>query len=84
MVYVGRIHCIAWRGDGEMFAVSSGTMPAHLVLYNHKGDPTYLVGKYARNYFNFSPNGVLMAACGFSDLGGKIDIWDINRFKVVG
>lgn len=82
--YFGRIHSISWRPDGEMYGVITGSSPANITLYQSKGEPFHLLAQSDKNYLSWSPNSIFLAVGGFDDRNGEIEVWDINRFKVVG
>jgi len=74
---VGPIHAVAWNPEGSKFVVISGNLPARTIFYNEKGDPEITLGLNRRNTLSWSPTGRYLAVCGFGNLNGDVDIWDI-------
>jgi len=81
---VGPIHALAWAPNGAKFVVTSGNMPARTIFYNDKGDPEITLGVNRRNVLSWSPNGRFLAVCGFGNLNGDVDIWDITTKAKIG
>lgn len=80
---IGPIHSLTWAPSAAQFAVISGIMPASIIFYNDKGDPDFTLGQNRRNSLFWSPNGKYLAVCGFGNLNGDIDIWNMLEKKKV-
>ena len=79
----GPIYAIEWNPCRDEFIVVYGTSPAKATLYNNKGDAIYDFGTGSRNELYFNPHGNLIAICGFGNLRGCIEIWNLNTSNKV-
>jgi len=81
---IGPIHALTWSPDGKQFVCTSGIMPARTIFYNDKGDPDFQLGQNRRNTLEWSPNNKYLAVCGFGNLNGDVDIWDLSTKTKAG
>ena len=82
----GPVQDVAWCPDDtkNLFIVVSGTQPAQACLYNGKCEQMFLFGESPKNTVSWSPSGRFVALCGFGNLAGQCDFWDMNKKKRMG
>ena len=84
----GNIHDVAWAPNGKLFAVVSGYMPAMTAVYEMQPNGHAVLraslGPLARNVVRFSPDSRLLFVGGFGNLAGDMDLFDTDKFAVVG
>lgn len=79
----GPIYDSKWSPDSNFFCVVFGFMPSKAALFNLKCDPIFTFKQAPRNECIFNPHGNLLALCGFGNLRGTIEVWDMaNRRQV--
>eukprot|EP00632_Arachnochrysis_sp_CCMP2950_P000229 CAMPEP_0185719568 /NCGR_PEP_ID=MMETSP1164-20130828/49000_1 /TAXON_ID=1104430 /ORGANISM="Chrysoreinhardia sp, Strain CCMP2950" /LENGTH=532 /DNA_ID=CAMNT_0028387229 /DNA_START=80 /DNA_END=1675 /DNA_ORIENTATION=+ len=66
---------------GREFIVIAGTTPAAAALYDLEARPLYSFGAAHRNVVSWSPHGRFLALCGFGNLAGDVDFWDVKKKK---
>ena len=82
--YQGNIHDWQLIPKSKQALVISGKMPARSVVYNFKGNPTYLLEHNFRNYIAPSPNHTVLALCGFGQLSGEIMLFSLKKNSQIG
>ncbi len=82
--YKGGIHDVKFDLSEQKFAVISGTMPSFTALYDSNGKPYQLLTNDYRNQLFFAPNKAFVAIVAFGSLAGDIEIWDYNKFEMIG
>lgn len=66
------------------FIAISGFMPAGSVLYDNLCTPKFEFGRHHRNTIKWSPLSRFVSLCGFGNLPGDMEIWDVYSLKQVG
>ncbi|XP_074099510.1 eukaryotic translation initiation factor 2A [Cotesia typhae] len=79
----GPIHELSWSPKGNEFAVIYGFMPSKATLFNLKCDPVFEFGKKHRNSIYYNPHGNILLLGGFGNLRGGIELWDMNKRKLI-
>ena len=74
----GPIYTVEWNPCKDEFIAIYGTMPAKATLFNSKSEPIYDFGTGPRNEVYFSPHGNIVAICGFGNLRGRLEIWNLS------
>lgn len=82
--YQGSIHDWQLIPKSGQAMVISGKMPARAVIYNFKGNPTYLLEHNFRNVIAPSPNHTVLALCGFGQLSGEVALFSLKKNNLVG
>ncbi len=59
-------------------------MPASTLLFGSDCKPKFIFGKNHRNKILFNPFPKYLLLAGFGNLGGDIEIWDMDRLKAIG
>ena len=59
-------------------------MPATTLLFENNCKPKFIFGKNHRNLILFSPFPKYLLLAGFGNLGGDMEIWDMDRLKSIG
>ena len=59
-------------------------MPATSVLFGADRKPVFIFGKNHRNKILFNPFPKYLLLGGFGNLGGDIELWDIEKLKSIG
>ena len=80
----GPTHDFAWSPDGEFFIVIAGNTPPGATLYNKTGVAVFSFGAAAHNTVKISPNGKVVALCGFGNMAGNLWFWDIAKQQLLG
>lgn len=82
----GPVYDVKWSPDPlrPFFIVLSGMMPSQACLYNAKCEQLFLFGEAHRNTVTWSPSGRFVGLCGFGNLAGDMDFWDVNKKKKMG
>jgi hypothetical protein len=86
----GRVTAVAFSASGDHFAVASGSVgtPGEVVLYKTasdalpKGEPLHRLAAHKDTVYAlaFSPDGKLLATCGYDRL---VKLWDVSSGKLV-
>merc|ERR1711976_949930 len=81
----GPVYDVAWQPNREAFCVIYGFMPSQATIFSSpKLDKLQTFTDISKNQCLFSPgNTGLLALCGFGNLGGKIDVWQMETKKKV-
>lgn len=66
------------------FIVICGFMPATSVLFGADCKAKFIFGKNHRNFIKFNPFPKYLLLAGFGNLGGDMEIWDMDRLKSLG
>ena len=82
--YNGQLYNIAWNPRGDSFALVSGAMPAHTVIYSAAGEPQLVVERSYKNSVFWSPNGDFLTIAGFGNLNGEISVWNVPKKSRLG
>ena len=80
----GEIHSLMWRPNTKEFIVICGFMPAYSVLFGSDQAPLFQFGRNHRNKIMFNPFNRYLLLAGFGNLGGDIELWDMNTHKSIG
>jgi len=82
----GPVYDVKWCPDPmkPFFIVLSGMMPSQACLYNAKCEQLFLFGEAHRNTVAWAPSGRFVGLCGFGNLAGDMDFWDVNKKKKMG
>ena len=73
-----------WNPRSSEFIIICGFMPATSVLFGNDAKPKFLFGKNHRNKIMFNPFPKYLLLAGFGNLGGDMEIWDMDRLKSIG
>jgi len=79
----GPVYDAVWSPKSNFFCVVYGFMPSKTSFYNMKCDPIFEFEQVPRNQCFFNPHGNLVALCGFGNLRGTIEVWDVETKKEV-
>lgn len=79
----GPVHCVEWSPKSNNFLVVYGYNPAKATLFNLKCDAVFDFGTGIRNSIYFNDFGNLVLFGGFGNLRGNIEVWDLNKKKLV-
>ncbi|KAM3874661.1 eukaryotic translation initiation factor 2A [Diretmus argenteus] len=79
----GPIYDVAWSPNSAEFCVVYGFMPAKATVFNLKCDPVFDFGTGPRNAVYYSPQGHILVLAGFGNLQGKMEVWDVKKYKQV-
>lgn len=82
--YQGNVHDWKLIPKSGQAIIISGKMPARSVLYNFKGNPTYLLEHNFRSLVAPSPNHTVVALCGFGQLSGEIMLFSLKKNNAIG
>jgi translation initiation factor 2A len=74
----GPIYSLEWNPVREEFIVIYGTMPAKSTLFNNKCEAIFDFGTGARNECYFNPLGNIVCLCGFGNIRGRIEVWNLG------
>ncbi|GMH98038.1 hypothetical protein TrVE_jg4628 [Triparma verrucosa] len=82
----GPVYDVKWcpNPTKPFFIVLSGSMPSQACLYNAKCEQLFLFGEAHRNIVSWAPHGRFVGLCGFGNLAGDFDMWDVNKRKKMG
>ncbi|GMH81753.1 hypothetical protein TL16_g09031 [Triparma laevis f. inornata] len=82
----GPVYDVKWCPNPlkPFFIVLSGSMPSQACLFNAKCEQLFLFGEAHRNIVSWSPHGRFVGLCGFGNLAGDFDMWDVNKRKKMG
>ncbi|CAD5117454.1 DgyrCDS6221 [Dimorphilus gyrociliatus] len=79
----GPVYHVEWAPSDKEFCVVYGFMPAKVTIYNLKCDPIFDFGTGARNCAYYNPFGNILAICGFGNLKGDVEFWDVAQKKKI-
>lgn len=79
----GPIYSFQWSPKGTEFCAVYGFMPAKATIYNLKCEPVFDFGTGPRNEIHYSPLGNRLTICGFGNLRGNIEVWDLGDKKQI-
>ncbi|XP_053279227.1 eukaryotic translation initiation factor 2A [Pleuronectes platessa] len=79
----GPIYDVVWSPNSAEFCVVYGFMPAKATVFNLKCDPVFDFGTGPRNAAYYSPQGHILVLAGFGNLQGKMEVWDVKKYKQV-
>merc|ERR1712110_718558 len=81
----GPVYDVAWQPNREAFCVIYGFMPSQATIFSSpKLDKLQTFKDISKNQCLYSPGTTgLLALCGFGNLGGKIDVWQMETKKKV-
>ncbi|KHN84560.1 Eukaryotic translation initiation factor 2A [Toxocara canis] len=80
----GPVYSVKWNPNGKEFAVCYGFMPAHVTLYNLKGEATFDLGEGPRNDVFYNRFGNILLVCGFGNIAaGKMEFWNVDEHKEI-
>lgn len=81
----GPVNDVAWSPTSNDFLLCKGIIPPELTLNSGiDGSPKVSFGKSRRNTIKWNPSGRWFAYGGFGNLAGDLDIWDIEKQKLIG
>ncbi|XP_014894579.1 eukaryotic translation initiation factor 2A [Poecilia latipinna] len=79
----GPIYDVAWNPNSSEFCVVYGFMPAKATVFNLKCEAVFDFGTGPRNAAYYSPQGHILVLAGFGNLRGKMEVWDVKKYKQV-
>uniref|UniRef100_A0A3B3WMX4 Eukaryotic translation initiation factor 2A n=1 Tax=Poecilia mexicana TaxID=48701 RepID=A0A3B3WMX4_9TELE len=79
----GPIYDVAWSPNSLEFCVVYGFMPAKATVFNLKCEAVFDFGTGPRNAAYYSPQGHILVLAGFGNLRGKMEVWDVKKYKQV-
>lgn len=79
----GPIYCVDWNPNSSQFCVVYGYMPAKATLFDLKCEPIFDFGTGPRNSCMFNPHGNILCLCGFGNLNGFMEMWNVDGKKMV-
>ncbi|XP_034939698.1 eukaryotic translation initiation factor 2A [Chelonus insularis] len=79
----GTIHSVEWSPKGNEFCVIFGSMPTNAKIFNTKCEPIHEFGKGYRNSIYYNPHGNILLLAGFGNLRGTMEIWDVEKKKLI-
>ncbi|XP_054884394.1 eukaryotic translation initiation factor 2A [Poeciliopsis prolifica] len=79
----GPIYDAAWSPNSSEFCVVYGFMPAKATVFNLKCEAVFDFGTGPRNAAYYSPQGHILVLAGFGNLRGKMEVWDVKKYKQV-
>lgn len=77
------MHAVSWNPNSTEFCVVYGFMPAKSTFYNLKCDATFEAGEGDKNSIYYNDFGTLVILAGFGNLSGKVEIWDVQKKKLI-
>lgn len=81
----GPVNDVAWSPTSNDFLLCKGVIPPELTLNSGiDGSPKVSFGKSRRNTIRWNPSGRWFAYGGFGNLAGDLDIWDLDKQKLIG
>ncbi|KAK9171340.1 Eukaryotic translation initiation factor eIF2A family protein [Cryptosporidium meleagridis] len=81
----GPVNDVAWSPKSNEFLLCKGIIPPELTLNSGiDGSPKVSFGKSRRNTIRWNPSGKWFAYGGFGNLAGDLDIWDLDKQKLIG
>ncbi|XP_052215411.1 eukaryotic translation initiation factor 2A-like isoform X1 [Dreissena polymorpha] len=79
----GPVYHIEWSPKSTEFCVVYGFMPAKATIYNMKTEPVFDFGTGPRNFGFYNPQGSILCLCGFGNLRGNMEFWDVKQKKLI-
>lgn len=79
----GPIYSVEWNPNSSQFCVVYGYMPAKATLFDLKCEPLFDFGTGPRNICSFNPHGNILCLCGFGNLNGYMEMWNVDGRKMV-
>lgn len=79
----GPVYSVQWSTNNIEFCVVYGYMPAKATIYNLKSEPVFDFGIGPRNECHYSPVGDRLILCGFGNLQGMIEVWDLEQKREI-
>jgi len=79
----GPIYSVDWNPNSSSFCVVYGYMPAKATLFDMKCEPIFDFGTGPRNICSFNPHGNILCLCGFGNLNGYMEMWNVDGRKMV-
>ncbi|XP_005808305.1 eukaryotic translation initiation factor 2A [Xiphophorus maculatus] len=79
----GPIYDASWSPNSSEFCVVYGFMPAKATVFNLKCEAVFDFGTGPRNAAYYSPQGHILVLAGFGNLRGKMEVWDVKKYKQV-
>ncbi|XP_052785014.1 eukaryotic translation initiation factor 2A-like isoform X2 [Mya arenaria] len=79
----GPVYHVEWSPKSTEFCVVYGFMPAKVTIYNQKTEPVFDFGTGPRNFSFYNPQGNILALCGFGNLRGNMEFWDVKQKKLI-
>lgn len=81
----GPVNDVAWSPTSNDFLLCKGVIPPELTLNSGiDGSPKVSFGKSRRNTIRWNPSGRWFAYGGFGNLAGDLDIWDLDKQRLIG
>ena len=63
--------------------IISGSLPAHIIIYNKYGEAKVVLGTLYRNFAEWSPNSNRITVAGFGNIDTKIDVRNCDSLELV-
>jgi len=79
----GPIYSVDWSPTSSQFCVVYGYMPAKATLFDLKCETVFDFGTGPRNICSFNPHGNILCLCGFGNLNGFMEMWNVDGRKMV-
>jgi len=79
----GPIYSVDWNPNSSQFCVVYGYMPAKATLFDLKCETVFDFGTGPRNICSFNPHGNILCLCGFGNLNGYMEMWNVDGRKMV-
>ncbi|XP_045200143.2 eukaryotic translation initiation factor 2A-like [Mercenaria mercenaria] len=79
----GPVYHVEWSPKSTEFCVVYGFMPAKATIYNMKTEPVFDFGTGPRNFGFYNPQGNILCLCGFGNLHGNMEFWDVKQKKMI-
>jgi translation initiation factor 2A len=79
----GPIYSMEWSPIADEFCVVYGFMPSKATIFNSKCDVSWELSSGAKNAAYYSFDGLHLALCGFGNVAGNIEVWNMKDRKRV-
>jgi len=77
----GPIYSMEWSPIADEFCVVYGFMPSKATVFNSKCDVAWEMSSGAKNVAYYSFDGLHLALCGFGNVAGNIEVWNMKDRK---
>nr|CAG4643527.1 EOG090X0ED2 [Ilyocryptus agilis] len=77
----GPIYSMEWSPIADEFCVVYGFMPSKATVFNSKCDVLWELSSGAKNVAYYSFDGLHLALCGFGNVAGNIEVWNMKERK---
>ncbi|CAF2048521.1 unnamed protein product [Rotaria magnacalcarata] len=77
----GPVYSMEWSPVADEFCVVYGFMPSKATVFNSKCDIAWELSSGAKNVAYYSFDGIHLALCGFGNVAGNMEIWNMKDRK---